>query len=56
MEADLLLSDGATQAGLANYAVTKTFAWHGFYGALTDIQAVEIGFCKGIAAAILESG
>lgn len=54
IDADLLLSDGATQAGLANYAVTKAFAWHGFYGALTDIQEVEIGFCKGVAEAILE--
>jgi hypothetical protein len=53
IDADLLLSDGATQAGLANYAVTKAFAWHGFYGALTDIKEVEIGFCKGIAEAIL---
>jgi hypothetical protein len=50
-----MLSDLATQKDLANYAVTKTLAWHGFYGALTDIQEVEIGFCKVVAEAILDN-
>jgi hypothetical protein len=54
IDAELRLSDLATQEELAHYAVTKTFAWHGFYGAFTDIQEVEIGFCKAVAEAILE--
>ena len=55
IDAEVMLSDLATQKDLANHAVTKTFAWHGFYGALTDIQEVEIGFCKGVAEAILDN-
>ena len=34
------------------YEVTKTFAWHGFYGGLTDIKDVEVGFCKGVSDSI----
>jgi DNA-binding transcriptional regulator YdaS (Cro superfamily) len=55
IDADVMLSDMATQEYLANYEVTKTFAWHGFYGGLTDIKEVETGFCKGVADAILDN-
>ena len=52
IDADIMLSDLATKEKLAQYEVTKTFAWHGFYGGLTDIKDVEVGFCKGVSDSI----
>lgn len=52
IDADVMLSDLATKEKLAQYEVKKTFAWHGFYGGLTDIKDVEIGFCKGVSDSI----
>lgn len=52
IDADIMLFDLATKQKLAQYEITKTFAWHGFYGGLTDIKDVEIGFCKGVSDSI----
>lgn len=54
IDADLVLSDPATQETLAQYQVTKTFAWGGLYGASTKLQDVEVGFCKAAAEAIVD--
>ncbi len=53
IDADVMLSDPATEEILAKYEVTKTFGWGGLYGASTGIKDVEVGFCKAAANAIL---
>lgn len=53
IDADVTLSDSLTKGNLAQYEVTKTFAWGGLYGGFTGIKGVEIGFCKAVADSIL---
>ncbi len=53
IDAEVTLADSLTNEKMARYEVNKTFAWHGFYGALTDIKDTEIGFCKAVADSIL---
>ena len=53
IDADVILSDLTTKDKLAQYEVTKTFAWGGIYGAATGIKDAEVGFCKAVADSIL---
>jgi hypothetical protein len=53
IDADVQLSDSATNEKLTQYEVTKTFAWGGFYGAFTKIKDAEVGFCKAVADSVL---
>jgi hypothetical protein len=53
IDADIMLSDYLSKKILAQYEITKTFAWGGFYGAATKIQQVEEGFCKAVADSII---
>ena len=53
INADVTLEDATRGAQLAKYEVTKTFAWGGFYGAVTKIQDVEDGFADAVAKAVL---
>jgi len=43
IDADVALVDSATKNQLAQYEVTKTFAWGGYFGALIGIKDVEGG-------------
>lgn len=54
IDADVLLNNLSTKQKLAQYSVSKTFAWGGLYGASTDIKDVEVGFCKAVADSILQ--
>jgi hypothetical protein len=53
IDADVTLIDYATKAKLAQYEVSKTFAWGGLYGGFTSIKDAEVGFCKAVADSIL---
>jgi hypothetical protein len=53
INADVLLSDVEREEPFAEYAVSKTFAWGGLYGASTRISDVEHGFADAVARAIL---
>jgi hypothetical protein len=53
IDADVALSNWETKESIAQYEVSKTFAWGGLYGGLTDIKDVEDGFAKAVAASIL---
>ena len=53
IDAEVALVDSATKNKLAQYEVTKTFAWGGYFGALIGIKDVEVGFCKAVADSIL---
>lgn len=53
IDADVILTDGATKEKIAQYEVTKTFAWGGIYGGATTIKGIEEGFAKAVAASIL---
>lgn len=53
IDADVTLADSLSNQKMAQYEVTKTFAWHGIYGAVTDIKDTEVGFCKAVADSIL---
>jgi hypothetical protein len=46
----VLRSNGAT---LAEYDVSKTFAWGGVYGAATEMEEIEQGFAERAAALIV---
>src|SRR5690606_28290192 len=53
IEADVFLIDieGKT---LAQYEVSKTFAFGGIYGASTSIEDVEVGFIKSVVEIVKE--
>ena len=53
IDADVNLNDWATKGVVAQYEVTKTFAWGGLYGGFTGIKDVEDGFSKAVAASIV---
>lgn len=53
IDADVALSNWETKESIVQYEVSKTFAWGGLYGGLTDIKDVEDGFAKAVAASIL---
>ncbi len=53
IDADIMLSDYLSKKTLAQYEVTKTFAWGGFYGGGVNIKQVEEGFCKAVAGSII---
>jgi hypothetical protein len=53
INADVTMSDSTTKSNIAQYEVSKTFAWGGLYGGFTDIKVVEDGFAKAVAASIL---
>lgn len=53
IDADVILSDAISNEKLAQHEVTKTFAWGGIYGSVTNIKDVEVGFCKAVAESIL---
>ncbi|HEY3065708.1 MAG TPA: DUF4410 domain-containing protein [Methylomirabilota bacterium] len=53
VNADVTLEDRARPAVLGEFAVTKTFAWGGIYGGLTDIKDVEDGFAEAVANVVL---
>jgi hypothetical protein len=41
--------DPTTQREVGRYSVSKTFAWGGMYGGMTDIAEVEDGFAQAVA-------
>ncbi len=53
IDADVILSDFVSKDKLAQYEVTKTFAWGGIYGGATGIKDVEAGFCQAVSDSIL---
>ena len=53
IDAEVNLNDWATKGVVAQYEVTKTFAWGGLYGGFTGIKDVEEGFSKAVAASII---
>ncbi|MCS6779025.1 MAG: hypothetical protein NZ555_04915 [Geminicoccaceae bacterium] len=53
IDGELALVDRASGRELARKIVSKTFAWGGLYGGLTDIRDVEEGFAAAVASAIL---
>ncbi len=53
IDADVTLSNSLSKEKLAQYEVTKTFAWGGLYGGFTGIEDAEVGFCKAVADSIL---
>lgn len=52
IDADVILINNETKKILAQYEVTKTFAWGGIYGSSTHIKDIEDGFSKAVAEAI----
>jgi hypothetical protein len=54
MDGDVVFSDAATGQKIAEYKVSKDFAFGGLYGAVTKIEDVEKGFAKSVAQ-ILET-
>lgn len=53
IDEDIVLTDYFSKNKLAQYQVTKTYAWGGMIGAMTDIKDVETGFSKAVASSIL---
>ena len=53
IDADVTLSDYLSKNKLAQYEITKTFAWGGVFGGNVDIRQVEVGFSKAVADAII---
>ncbi len=53
IDADVILFDYLNRNKLAQYEVTKTFAWGGVFGGYTDIRQVELGFSKAVAGSII---
>jgi Domain of unknown function (DUF4410) len=53
VNADITLEDRSQRAVLGEFAVTKTFAWGGIYGATTSITDVEEGFAEAVAKVVL---
>lgn len=54
IDADVTLRDHDSGEVLATYEVTKTFAWGGLYGAVTEIDDVEVGFAKAVASGVAQ--
>ncbi len=50
LDGDVTIVDRLTGQTVAEYKVSKQFAFGGIYGALTSIQDVEKGFSKSVAA------
>jgi len=53
VDADVTIEDRSRPAVLGEFAVTKTFAWGGIYGAATGITDVEEGFADAVAKVVL---
>jgi hypothetical protein len=53
VNADVTIEDRSRPAVLGEFAVTKTFAWGGIYGATTNITDVEEGFAEAVAKVVL---
>ncbi len=49
IDGNVLLVDVSTGRTVATFAVSKTFAWGGLYGATTSIEDVEAGFARSVA-------
>jgi hypothetical protein len=54
IDADVAMIDSKTKQTIAEYEVTKTFAWGGIYGGGTTIWDIEDGFASAVAATIAE--
>ena len=52
LDADVQMYSGGTQEKLANFNVSKTFAWGGIYGASTSMEDLEPAFAEAIARAL----
>jgi hypothetical protein len=52
LDADVTLSDSQSGVPIAKYQISKTFAFGGMYGGITNIHDVEKGFAKSVADAI----
>lgn len=50
VHANVLLTDAATGASVANFEVTKDFGWGGIYGGSTSVEDVEAGFARSVSA------
>lgn len=53
IDGELVLFDQASGRELSRKLISKTFAWGGLYGGLTDIRDVEEGFAEAVVNAIL---
>lgn len=53
IDSEVTLSDSVSNAPLAKYEVTKTFAWGGIYGGSKKITDIEQAFAEAVAEAIL---
>jgi hypothetical protein len=49
IDANVLLIDASNDRTVATFAVSKTFAWGGLYGATTRVEDVETGFARSVA-------
>ena len=54
IDADVTVREGSSGEVFGRYEVTKTFAWGGIYGAITEIDDVEEGFAKAVVSAIID--
>ncbi len=54
IDAQLDLTDADSQQLLAEYDITKTFAWGGVIGVVTRIEDVQHGFAEAVAATLLD--
>lgn len=53
IDAEVTLEDRTLHTVIGKFEVTKTFAWGGLYGGLTDIHDVEEGFAEAVAKGVL---
>jgi hypothetical protein len=52
IDAHVKIVAGANKEKLADFTLTKTFAWGGIYGAATSMQDIEKTFANGVAASL----
>jgi hypothetical protein len=52
IDAHVQILAGANKEKLADFTLTKTFAWGGIYGAATSMEDIEKTFANGVAASL----
>jgi hypothetical protein len=52
IDANVKILTGSNKQKLADFTLTKTFAWGGIYGAATSMQDIEKTFATGVAASL----
>ena len=52
IDANVKIFGGANKEKLADFTLSKTFAWGGIYGAATSMEDIEKTFASGVAASL----